>query len=291
MGAAALSDQTSLRMVETVRRFARRLEAAGVDSFAEATPAHAGAFIDAPRPGGKSPELATRHARRTALRALYRALRALGLSEGDPTLDHWLPPRGNLAARPLADDEVSLARISAQVLPRAALTAVRATAWALGEATAVSSEITAVRIADLDCPTEPRHVLLPGTRRHDPREGRLTAWGQQVLARRVAQLRADGADPGTLLAYGGAAPPGGPKAQASVCNALRDTLQAAGLSAEPDVRPSSLRHWAGRRAYDAGATIQQVALLLGHRSLDETATDIGLDWRQRISPSGPGGAR
>jgi integrase/recombinase XerC len=46
------------------------------------------------------------------------------------------------------------------------------------------------------------------------------------------------------------------------------------------VRPTSVRHWAGRAIYDAGARIDQVALALGHRSLDETATDIGLDWRR-----------
>jgi integrase/recombinase XerC len=213
------------------------------------------------------------------LRALYRALRGLELASGDPTLDLELPPRGELAARPLTDDEVTLARISAQVLPRSATAAVRATAWALGEATAVSSEITAVRIADLDSATHRRRVRLPGTRRHDPRTGLLTEWGQQIVARRVEQLVTAGVGPETLLAYGGAAPAGTAKAQASVCNALRDTMHAAGLAAEPDVRPASLRHWAGRRAYDAGAPIHEVALLLGHRSLDEAATDIALDWR------------
>jgi hypothetical protein len=45
------------------------------------------------------------------------------------------------------------------------------------------------------------------------------------------------------------------------------------------VRPSSLRHWAGRTAYDAGSPIEAVARLLGHRSLDATAEDIALTWR------------
>ncbi len=130
----------------------------------------------------------------------------------------------------------------------------RVTAWALGEATAVSSEITRLRICDLDDREAPTTIRLPGTRRHDPRVATLTDWGRLVLARRVQELTASGAPPTTLLAYGGHAPPGGAKAQASVCNALRDVLDAAGLATEADVRPSSLRHWAGRAAYDARRT-------------------------------------
>ena len=157
----------------------------------------------------------------------------------------------------------------------------RTVAWALGEATAVSSEITTLTLAALDDAAAPRTVALPGTRRHDPRVGVLTEWGSRVIAARVAAQLAAGAERTTLLAYGGQAPPGGAKAQASVCNALRDVLDAAGLAAESDVRPSSLRHWAGRSAYDSGARIETVARLLGHRSLDAAAEDIALSWREQ----------
>ena len=67
--------------------------------------------------------------------------------------------------------------------------------------------------------------------------------------------------------------------QASVCNALGAVLDLAGLAVEPDVRPASLRHWAGRELFDAGASIQEVARRLGARSLDTAAEDIALDWR------------
>lgn len=273
---AAHSEQTLLRTAETVRRFRARVTKLGVVSFADVTPGQARDFIFAPTRYGSLPSLATRHARRTALRTLYKTLRDLGIASGDPTLDIALPPRGELAARPLTDDEVTLCRVMAQ--PGAGEAPMqRCVAWALGEASAVSSEITTITIADLDDPSDPRSVRLPGTRRHEPREAALTSWGARIIASRVAHLNPT--DGPVLLAYGGQAPPGGAKAQASVCNALRSVLDLAGLAHESDVRPASLRHWAGRRAYDAGASIDRVAILLGHRSLDETATDIALDWR------------
>ncbi len=272
------SEQTRTRMSETVTRFARHATARGVRGLSEVRAPDAHAFITAPTRHGREPELTTQHARRTALRTLYRTARGLDLAVGDPTMDVALPPRGCLAARPLSDDEVTLCRASTRAIrgPGASL---RATAWALGEATAVSSEITRIRIRDLDDPANPRHVELPGTRRHDPRTASLSAWGAIILAERAnALLSVHGPD--ALLAYGGQAPPGGAKAQASVCNALRHVLGAAGLLSESDIRPASLRHWAGRSAYAAGTSLEGVARLLGLRSLDAAAQDIALDWRR-----------
>lgn len=269
---------TLVKMTETARRFAGRLGAQGVGSFADVTPGQAAGFVLAPVAGGRTPEVPTCHFRRTAVRTLYRTLRQLGYDVGDPTLDLTLPPRGQQVARPLTSEEVTLCRASAQVLPGRGGWR-RASAWALGEAGAVSSEITQVRIGDLDDPEDPRRVRLPGTRRVNARQVPLTGWGRQVLGYRVELLRRAGAGgPEVLLAYGGAAAPGGAAAQSAMCNALREVLFAAGLGGETDVRPSSLRHWVGRSAYDAGMPLEQVAVLLGHRSLNPTATDIALDW-------------
>lgn len=272
------TDGTLARLLETTAAFARRLQAQGVGSFTEVTPAQATAFVSARTRHGATPELATRHARRTALRTLFRTLRGLGLHDSDPTLDLVLPPRGLLVARPLTDDEVGLCRASAQ-MGAGARSQMRAVAWALGEATALSSEVTMVRLLDVDDADHPTAVQLPGTRDLDGRRGELSPWGRRVLRTRLSTLRAAGASADTLLCYAGSAPPGGAKAQASACNALRNVLAAAGLGHEPDVRPASLRHWAGRRLYEEGTPIEQVARTLGHRSLDITAAHIGLDWR------------
>ena len=280
----AYSTQTQARMGETATRFQHRLLATAVSSFAEVTPTDAAAFITAPTRTGRPPRLATRHNRRTSLRAVYRTLRTLDLAEGDPTLDVNLPARGDLMARPLTDTEVALGRTSVHGR-RSTWSPMRAVAWALGEATAVTSEITRIRIADLDHPTRPRHVRLPGTPRHDGRTVELTPWGRRIITRRVTELTDTGHGPSALLAYGGAAPPGGATAQASICNALREVIHLAGLGHDPQIKPGSLRHWAGRSRYDAGTPLTEVARILGHRSLDETARDIGLHWYTAPTPA------
>ena len=271
----AHSSQTDARMSESLHRFAARLQAQGVRTFIAVTAEQAASFVHAPLPDGRYPEVNTQHARRTAVRALYRTLRQLGYPVGDPTLDLVLVPREARVARPLTSAEVLLCRATAQATSGRAW--IRAAAWALGESGAVSSEITRVRVCDLIDPANPEQVRLPGTRRARPRVVELTPWARQVLGRRLMSLRLSGRlRPGALLAYEGAAPPGGAKAQAAACNALRNVMEAAGLANDPDVRPASLRHWVGRSAYDAGASLDEVAALLGHRSLDATAADIAL---------------
>jgi integrase/recombinase XerC len=273
------SDQTLLRCGETATRFVRRLQAQGVTRFEDVDATHCQGFLDARTTTGQQPELTTRHARRTALRMLFRALRELGVPVGDPTLDLRLPARTATAARPLTDDEITLGRASARLGGAGSANLQRAVAWALAEATAVTSEISAIRVTHVDDRTHPRWVHLPGTRRHDARLGELTSWGSVIVARQL-QLFADQALPAsTLLTYRGRGEPGQHVAQAAACNALGAVLDLAGLSAEDDVRPASVRNWAGRHLYDAGMPLEQVARRMGTRSLDTCAEDIALQWR------------
>ncbi|MDO8107208.1 hypothetical protein Q6348_08370 [Isoptericola sp. b441] len=274
----AFSEQTLARTGETLSRFALRLTAQGLTSLEQVQPVHCAGFVDAHTRHGRPPELATRHARRTALRMLFRELRSRGYDVGDPTLDLALPARSTRAARPLTDEEIALARAATR-LGATGTSLHRAVAWALAEATAVTSEISQVRLSDLDDPREPRWVTLAGARRADPRLGELTPWGTAIIARHASLLRQAGLPGSTLLTYRGSHNPGQAAAQAAVCNAITHTLHATGLAAEPDVRPASVRNWAGRRLYEGGMPVEHVARRMGLRSLDATAEDIALEWR------------
>jgi integrase/recombinase XerC len=277
----AFSAQTRLRALETVDRFTARARAQGASDLAELTPALCRGFVLAYGKDGHPPELATQHARRTCLRMYFRTLRELGLSDSDPTVDLRLPARTTTAARPLTDGEVVLCRYASRLGHAGSASLQRAVCFALAEATAITSEITQIRIADLDDHHDPRWVHLPGTTRARPRLGRLTDWGTRVVARHAHQLHAQGAPSSTLLTYRGRAAPGQHVAQASASNAIAEVLRAADLGDEPDVRPSSVRNWAGRRLYEEGLPIEQVAIRLGGRSLDAVASDIALDWAPR----------
>ena len=280
-----MSGQTRVRVDEILTRYVAWLAVQGVPSFGDALPEHAQGFVLAPTRQGVEPVVATRQTRRTALRMLYRTLRALDLAQGDPTMDLALPPKGRAPARPLTDDEVALCRITAQ-WSRERGAALRPVIWALGECGAISSEMTAVRICDLDLPAAPRTIALPGTSRHEPRTARLTAWGSRVIGAHVQNLHRAGAQPHDPLAYRGGAQPGGAKAQASACNAVRELMNRAGLIHESDVRPASLRHWMARSAYDSGVPIEKVAQLLGVTSLDTAAENIHLHWRAAATQDG-----
>jgi site-specific recombinase XerD len=278
-GDDAFSPQTRLRSIETVTRFTTRASVQGARTVHDLTPAICAGFVYAHGLSGRPPELATQHARRTILRTYFRTLRDLGLAPGDPTLDLTLPPRTTTAARPLTDDEVIACRYAVRLGRAGATSLQRAVCWALAEATAITSEITQVRVADLDDEDQPRWVRLMGSKRAEPRLGQLTDWGSRIVRRQVEVLLDAGASTTVLLTYRGRAVPGQHVAQASAANAIAETLRAAGLGDEADVRPASVRNWAGRRLYVDGMPIEQVALRLGARSLDAVVADIALDWR------------
>ncbi len=273
------SEQTRARAVETVTRFAARLRAGDLTSFAQASPAHCTDFVHARTRDGREPQLATKHARRVALHSLYRALRELGVSDRDPAIDVELPSRTRRTARPLTDDEIVLCRMSSRLGQAGAASLQRAVSWAIAETTAITSEISAIRISDVDDRDAPAWVQLPGTKRAQARPGELSDWGALIVARQISYLASIGAEDNTLLTYKGRGRPGQHVAQAAVCNAIAATLESAGLADESDVRPASVRNWAGRRIYDSGRPLEEVARRMGHRSLDACAEDIALEWR------------
>ena len=118
-----------------------------LDAPEAVTPEVVTAFVQAPLADGGVPSVPLLHLRRSALRLLFRSLREAGVAVGDPTLDLVLPPRSQLAARPLTDDEVTLCRGHALW---SLVDARRAAAWALAEATCRSVEIARICTHDLD---------------------------------------------------------------------------------------------------------------------------------------------
>ncbi|GAB3077720.1 hypothetical protein [Pedococcus soli] len=274
-----MAEQTGARLEEIGGRFVTRLTNSGRTHWVQVTQVDCQSFVQATTRSCGSPSVATQHLRRSTVRAVFRTLRARGLVVGDPTLDLVLPPREPRAYRPLTDDEVLLCRASSRLGQSGAASLRRAVAWALGEATAATSEIGAVRLADLDSATRPRWLTLHNSRRYTARFARLTDWGSQVVARQAVALMDSGADGSALLAYGGAGPAGAYLAQASVCTQVTKVLNLAGLGEDPAVRARSLRGWAGARMYSAGVPIEQVAVRMGCHGLDATAAEIGLEWK------------
>ncbi|CAN5633618.1 hypothetical protein BH10ACT3_BH10ACT3_05020 [soil metagenome] len=261
-------DSTIARMSDVAERFARRvgarpsIEAVTIDDCDD--------FVHAATRSGEPPSLATLHFRRTTLRAVYRSLRYQGLSKVDPTLDMALPPKSTRTTRPLTDDEINLLRLCA--LGGSTISLRAATALALAEATATTREIPLVTVDDIDLAGST--VQLPGGARVEPRTTELTAWGIGVLTRRL-ELDTDN----RLVPVRGdihRLP-----AQAGTCNLIATLLHSARLRVEPDVRPGSIRAWAGVTAHRRSGRIEHAANQLGLRSLDATAELIAFEWQDR----------
>jgi integrase len=266
-----LSVQSQPRTFGLCERFGSFAERAfGVGSLRDLTQAHVEAFVRSSNASdGTPPSVATMRLRRSALRLMFRAARDLGLVDGDPTLDLVLPSRTNETARPLTDLEV-------QRCQRAALEDLASTRlvvpWALGEATARTAEIPHLRVGDLDL--DVGQVWIHGSSKTEPRSGLLTKWGVAQLERHLREHPP--ANDEASLTYRGSENPEARRAHSS--QAIRETLQCAGLSNDPHVRPASLAAWAGRRVLSRNGRIDSAARALGMRSLDGTARLVGWDW-------------
>jgi hypothetical protein len=210
------------------------------------------------------------HLRRSAIRLLFREARKMGITEADPGRDIDLPPRSSLPTRPLTDDEIALSRSFSMMT----MTETRQpAAFALAEATARCSELPAITAVDLDL--HRARVWLKGTSATRARWGTLTDWGIEQLARRLERYSAP--SEASIVCSGSRSSSG---ASASAHRAITLILQRAGLADEPDVRPNSVVAWRGRKALSEGATIDEVARLLGIRSLDRAAAFVGWDWQE-----------
>jgi integrase len=268
-----LSVQSRAKFLNLLDRFEAFLSTgAGVRSLAEVSSAHVTLFLSAVPASATTndPAAATMHLRRSAVRLLFRLARESGLDIGDPTLDIRLPRRSRRPLRPLTDAEIDLCRdASLHTLHETRLPA----AWALAEATARTSELVSIRTSDIDLPSGV--VRIGGSSKTRPRHGLLTDWGIQQVIRRLDAFTPSVPENGAIIYEGER---GGASGQASASRSIAWTLRRAGLTADATVQPASVAAWAGRRLYDHGVPLEEVARRLGIRSLDRTARFIGLDW-------------
>jgi hypothetical protein len=256
------------RVLPAIDRFERfLLNHTDHDSLEHVAAAEATAYFASRTSHGRMPERPTVHNRRTALRLLFRAGRDLGIVTGDPTLDVVVPRTASRAARPLTDAEVVRARDASLW----SLTSRRfACVWALAETTARGAELPLItwRHANLETGT----VSLPGGGSVLPRDGQLTEWGRDVLARALADVT----DLDASVIYTGTDRVAAGWVSASA--AISTILVRAGLAGKRDVRPGSVAAWAGARCMTATGDITVVARVLGVHSLDVAARIIGWDW-------------
>lgn len=267
---ARLEDQGDLapvslvRVSDLVRGFGDFLAASKVGLAAHITPAHVDAYVRSLTRTRSEPSLATMHLRRSALRILFREAKALGLTSANPTQDIALPPRSYETLRPLTDREVTACRGFAETAPGEPR---HALAWALAEAAVRVSELAVVRGQDLDLKN--RKVRIAGSSVTYARVVPLTDWGFEQLAH--ADMDAGANKP--LLSPSRRTPRG------SIHELIAWPLRQAGLAKTKGIRPNSIAAWRGATEFTQGASIDEVAQLLGMRSLDRAAALIGFDWR------------
>ncbi|MEU1902970.1 integrase [Streptomyces hygroscopicus] len=225
---------------------------------------------------------ATMLLRRSVIRAAYRTLRELQLSDTDPTQDIHLPRRAVGDVRPLTEDETIDLRHHASFVTRPSR---HGAAAALALAGGHSGEIGHIRVRDLDAKN--RRVWMHGSTKTDPRWCPLDNWGLDILVNRARfvsarQLRPESAPRAHLAVSDRHASDAA--LQARVCVAVRDLLTRIGLADETGVKPSSVTAWAGVEAFERTGRIEEAARRLGLRSLDRAAAVIGHAWREQTLP-------
>lgn len=244
-------------------RFASR--ACGVDLLDDVDRAVVVRFLETTTRTGGPPSDATRHLRRSALRFLFASLREAGLMLADPTCDVRLPSRSPRTFRPLTTTEVERCRAASQ----ATLLSTREPAvWALAEVGATGVEIGEMaRLAILG-----GRVLLSGGVKTDVRVVSLTRWGQGAIRRRLVEVE------GRRWLVSADTAASQHSRRSAALEALRRTMRRAGV-AGPDVEPRSVTAWAGQQILARTGRVEDVALGLGLRRLDQAAELIAYDWR------------
>lgn len=264
-----LAASTLAEFADVMGRFALFIERGlGITEVSRIGEAEVRAFLGSRQADGGMPTLSLIHNRRTVCRYLFRTARTLGLCPSDPTSAVELPARRQVPPRPLTDAEIHVCRSYALFHPADLLHPV---AWGLAEATARSPEIAGALVRDVALPSGAVH--LRGSARSLARTVAFTDWGLAQIRRRLDHGAESPDDP--LVPFRSRKVP-----RASASMTVIEVLRRAGIKV-PQVRPLSVAAWRGAEAYAAGASIEEVALLLGMRSLDRTAALIGVKTKAR----------
>ncbi|WP_164700211.1 site-specific integrase [Modestobacter sp. KNN46-3] len=194
-------------------------------------------------------------------------------------------PADVLPDRPLTEIEIVAGRLTVAGWTPASRDQATIT-WALAEAGAGTGEIPSVRGTDFDDVTTPTHVSLVGTRDAAPRIVGLTPWGCAQAARVLRKLERTAVPAGATVAYTGRKNPEDKDVQASIGGTLNRVLDAAGITGG-DVAPHSIRHWAGRHAYDASGRLSAAAAVLGRDYGIDCLRHIALDPRESSRGKSP----
>ncbi|WP_079181505.1 hypothetical protein [Streptomyces sp. Tue 6075] len=273
-----MSEQTYDKFSLLLKRYTRYATLQGALIIPEAGPGITEDFVNAQgrsRHGRVSESaFATRSLRRSVVRAAFRTLRELGLSDQDPTRDIDLPTRTYEGVRALTEDEAVLLRHHAAFVTRPTR---HAAAAALALAGGHSGEIGHIVAADLDLRRS--RVWMHGATKYEPRWCRLDAWGRHVLAERAAHVTAKHPDAATARLAVSPLPAPDAALQARSCVALRDLLRRVGLGPDPHVKPASVTARAAVEAFEVTGRIEEAARRLGLRSLDRAAAIVDYGWR------------
>ncbi len=254
----------------TFDRIERWSAAMSLVLWIELTEARCRQFIFAKTRHGRKPALNTTRFRRSVIWRVYAALRRAGYAVVDQTFlidlysDGEAPVMHGYLGRPLTDREIGRCELAAETKrPR------HENAFALACATADTSEIDAIRPADVDL--DAGTVRLHGSHYRAERVRPLTPWGLVALRRNVP-----GADPNrNLIALGH----NWQTRISQVSQCIDVVLCGAGLRQDPLVQLHSVRAWAGLKVYETEG-LEAAARALGLASLDGTARVIGANRRE-----------
>lgn len=260
---------TRHEVVRHLDRFQRWCHHQGIVDISAVRQEDVEAFVYAPTSMGgrvRRPRASTIRNRKSAVGRVFRASRQLGYELFDPTIDIVLV-YDRLSEANLCDErDISRLREGA---PIGLFDATHAVLLALAEAGATNSEAKDVVAEDIDL-TE-GIVRLRGNARVDERVNSLTEWGAVVVAERLSRISNEDFLVANAI--------GLQCSEATISQMFRHIASYANLGSK-GFNINSVRGWRARKMYAESGRIQDAALFLGNRSLDSTASLIGLEWRE-----------